>query len=81
MVRSLLPSQKPKPSAPAALSHRVSDRAAGYMELEGATKDADCEIVEVKNGISSERGCCNLYDPLKGADKFDCGHCEYGRKG
>jgi len=50
------------------------------MELEGAVKDAECEIVEVKNGISSERGCCNLFDPEKGAAAFQCGTCEYVRK-
>jgi hypothetical protein len=50
------------------------------MELEGATKDAECAIVEVKNGISLELGCCNLFDPKKGVKKFTCGTCEYARK-
>lgn len=47
------------------------------MELEGAIKDADCAMVEVKNGISSDRGCCDVWDPIKGADAFKCGTCEY----
>jgi hypothetical protein len=59
------------------LKDRVDARAAGYMELNGAKKDADCEIVKVDGGISQYRGCCNLYSPFKGALKFDCGHCEY----
>lgn len=56
---------------------RISAVAAGYMELEGARKDGDCQIVEVQNGISKDLGCCNLYKPVKGADKFNCGHCGY----
>lgn len=64
----------------AAGARRITAGSAGYMELEGATKDAECEIVEVKNGVSSKRGCCNLYDPIKGADEFRCGECSYVRK-
>jgi len=74
-----LPSRKPRSREPE-FGTRVEDCAAGYMELEGAVKDAECEIVEVKNGISSERGCCNLFDPEKGAAAFQCGTCEYVRK-
>jgi hypothetical protein len=59
---------------------RISQDYAGYMELEGATKDAECAIVEVKNGISRELGCCSLFDPKKGVKKFTCGTCEYARK-
>jgi hypothetical protein len=60
-------------------SDRVSADHAGYMELTGAKKDGDCEIVQVQGGISQHRGCCNLFDPFHGALKFDCGHCEYVR--
>lgn len=52
---------------------------AGYMELEGAKKDGDCAIVRVSGGISSKKGCCDLYDPQKGADEFRCGECIYVR--
>ena len=61
------------------LSDRISSGHAGYMELDGARKDGDCEIVKVDGGVSQQRGCCNLFDPFKGATKFDCGHCEYVR--
>lgn len=50
---------------------------AGYMELGGAKKDAECAIVDVPGGISKERGCCDLYDPERGADEFRCGECIY----
>ncbi len=56
---------------------RVSAEAAGYMELEGAEKDADCATVEVDGGVSSDLGCCNLFDPQEGTDTFSCGTCEY----
>ncbi len=56
---------------------RVSERAAGYMELEGAAKDADCETVDVPGGVSSRLGCCDLFAPEPGAKKFTCGTCEY----
>ena len=48
---------------------------AGYMELSGAAKDADCEIVEGR--ISTKLGCCNLFDPESGAQEFRCGTCEF----
>ena len=80
MARLQLPSPKPKANAPAPLTHKLDERAAGYMELEGARKDLECEIVDVKNGISLELGCCNLYDPVKGADEFKCGECTYARQ-
>lgn len=66
-----------KDSVPEAGQRRVSAQAAGYMELEGAKKDAKCAVVEVKNGISSDLGCCNLFSPTKGVAKFSCGTCEY----
>src|SRR5438128_9976417 len=56
---------------------KVSAQASGYMELEGAKKDGDCAIVEVKNGISKELGCCNLFDPKRGVKLFSCGTCTY----
>lgn len=56
---------------------RTDAEAAGYMELEGAEKDADCRKVEVPDGISSELGFCNLFKPNPGADAFKCGNCEY----
>lgn len=60
-----------------ALGPKVNADAAGYMELEGAVKDASCELVDVPKGVSSERGCCNLFDPKKGVERFSCGTCEY----
>jgi hypothetical protein len=54
---------------------RVTAEAAGYMELAGATKDADCEIVQVNGGVSKELGCCNLYKPESGSKAFRCGTC------
>ncbi len=52
---------------------------AGYMELDGAVKDGDCKIVDVDNGVSKDKGCCNLFHPTSGADKFSCGTCTYER--
>lgn len=57
-------------------STKTSEEAAGYMELSGAVKDASCSIVNVEGGVSKNLGCCNLYDPVKGAKKFDCGNCD-----
>jgi hypothetical protein len=59
------------------LSGRISAKAAGYMELNGAKKDGDCRIVNVKGGVSKQLGCCNKYQPQKGAQEFKCGKCEY----
>lgn len=56
---------------------KVSAKSVDYMELAGAKKDADCEHVEVSGGVSQERGCCNDFDPNKGATSFKCGSCEY----
>jgi hypothetical protein len=50
---------------------------AGYMELEGAQKDADCSIVEVEGGVSSDKGCSNLFQPVEGATVFSCGTCVF----
>lgn len=61
------------------LAGRVPAETAGYMELSGATKDGECERVEVTGGVSSKLGCCNLFDPEDNAKKFACGTCEYIR--
>jgi hypothetical protein len=51
---------------------------AGYLELVGAKKDAECKIVKVAGGISSQRGCCNLFEPrFQQVTEFRCGTCEY----
>ncbi len=48
------------------------------MELEGAEKDSDCEIVKVEGGISSELGCCNNYErQAKFTNAFKCAVCKY----
>lgn len=52
---------------------------AGYMELKGARKDAECAIVDVRGGVSSHLGCCDLFDPKPDADDFHCGDCIYVR--
>jgi hypothetical protein len=56
---------------------RISAAAAGYMELAGAKKDADCKKVKVAGGVSEERGCCNLFAPEGGAAEFRCGTCTH----
>jgi hypothetical protein len=68
-----------KADKPVPQGNRVSSVAAGYMELEGAKKDGECAIVEVKNGVSRDLGCCNLFGPKKSVTKFSCGTCEYVR--
>lgn len=62
-------------------SMRLSAAQAGYMELVGAVKDADCKKVAVKGGVSKELGCCNEFQPeAKTTKQFRCGVCEYVRK-
>lgn len=57
---------------------RANEHSAGYMELGGAVKDGDCEIVDVSGGVSSDLGCCDLFWPeSKAARKFSCGTCEF----
>lgn len=57
---------------------RITAAQAGYLELPGAVKDADCEVVEVDGGVSSERGCCNSYAWRSRNPKgFSCGECRY----
>jgi len=57
---------------------KLTEKEAGYMELEGAKKDGDCHIVHVENGISKDLGCCNLFRYSPGKEKkFSCGTCSY----
>ena len=66
------------PDALEQLGDRISAKSAGYMELAGAVKDADCRKVEVKGGVSSALGCCNKFEPESDEVKqFRCGMCEY----
>jgi len=61
-----------------ASKQRISAQAAEYMELAGAVKDADCEKVDVKGGVSSQLGCCDKFFPEnKKTSQFRCGTCEY----
>jgi hypothetical protein len=53
----------------------MSAEAAGYMELDGAQKDGDCNKVAVPNGLSRDLGCCNEFDPVPKTQKFSCGTC------
>lgn len=57
---------------------RITAEQAGYLELPGATKDADCSVVEVDGGVSSERGCCNSFGwKTEDVEYFRCGECKY----
>ncbi len=57
---------------------RIPAKEAGYMELRGAVKDADCRAVKVPGGISLELGCCNHFQPEDvDVQEFECGECEY----
>lgn len=59
-------------------SARIPASKAGYMELAGAVKDADCSKVEVPGGVSRDRGCCNEFHPeRKSVTAFRCGTCRY----
>lgn len=58
---------------------RVSAKAAGYMELSGAEKNADCHKVKVSGGVATEKGCCNLFEPKPKASQFRCGMCQHVR--
>ena len=69
------------PSYGAVKDSRLSAAQAGYMELADAKKDADCRKVAVADGISSELGCCNEFQPeTKDTQRFRCGDCEYRRE-
>lgn len=54
---------------------RATAAEAGYLELPGAQKDSDCQIVKVDGGISSQGGCCNLWDMVPNPTNFSCGTC------
>jgi hypothetical protein len=57
---------------------RANEHSAGYMELAGAQKDGECEIVEVEGGVSSKLGCCDLFWPKDDQTKvFSCGTCQF----
>lgn len=58
-------------------TEKLTEEYAGYMELEGAQKDGNCLIVRVDGGISKEKGCCNVYTPKPGAERFGCGQCKF----
>lgn len=57
------------------MGDRISAEAADYMELGSAKKDGYCNIVNVEDGVSGKRGCCNYFDPKVGASKFNCKSC------
>ncbi len=60
------------------LGQKIPAEKAGYMELPGAKKDADCLIVLVEGGVSTKLGCCNFFELEDGEPKqFRCGTCEY----
>jgi len=62
----------------AGLNARISAKAAEYMELSGAVKDADCKKVNVPGGVSKKLGCCDRFQPEnKAVQEFRCGTCEY----
>ena len=64
------------------MDSRLSAAQAGYMELQGAKKDADCRKVNVKGGVSKTLGCCNEFQPeSKSVKQFRCGMCEYLKNG
>lgn len=55
---------------------KASKETAGYMELAGAKKDANCS--EVEGNVSTRLGCCNYFEPKsEAAQEFRCGMCEY----
>lgn len=58
-----------------AADSRATAEEAGYMELGGAQKDSDCATVNVPGGVSSQGGCCNLWDRAPQAASFSCGTC------
>lgn len=71
-------SQQPQPQqAQPQAQGKESAEQAGYMELQGAQKDADCSKVQVDGGVSSELGCCNEFQPNDGAQEFECGQCQF----
>lgn len=67
--------------AAAAGDSRASAEEAGYLELDGAVKDSDCETVNVDGGVSSAGGCCNLWNRVPAAKNFSCGTCTKIKQG
>ncbi len=64
-------------SWPDSFMDKVPATIAGYMELPGAVKDADCKRVKVSGGVSKNLACCNLFDYDNATEKkFSCGTCE-----
>jgi hypothetical protein len=63
-----------------AIGGKEPEEQAGYMELDGAQKDADCSKVQVEGGVSSDLGCCNEFQPQQGAAEFKCGNCTFLQK-
>lgn len=60
---------------------RLSAKAAEYLELSGAVKDADCQKVEVQGGVSTQLGCCDKFEPENSkVQQFRCGTCEHVKK-
>lgn len=54
---------------------KVSSQEANYKELPGATKNAECDKVNVPGGVSSEGGTCSLWRGQPQAQGFTCGDC------
>lgn len=60
---------------------RITEQEAGYLELPGAQKDADCGTVNVAGGVSSQGGCCNVFDMIPDPQAFSCGNCTKIKQG
>jgi hypothetical protein len=57
---------------------RISEKESGYLELRGAEKDGDCEVVQVAGGVSKDLGCCNTFKAEnQDTQIFSCGTCFY----
>lgn len=56
---------------------KMTPQEAGYLELPGAQKDAQCDIVDVPGGVSSQKGCCNSFRAQPDAQGFNCGSCTH----
>lgn len=57
--------------------NRISAKGAHYMELQGATKSADCSVVRVPQGVSTDKGLCYRFSAKSGAACFCCGDCTH----
>lgn len=78
-ARAAGPAQPKGPGDSAADSVvRVPAEQAGYVELPGAVKDGDCQVVAVVGGVSLKKGCCNNFQLGAGAQRlFSCGTCKF----